>query len=100
MALISLVFHSSFSSHRATTMNKILFALCLSAISVSSWAAVASCESIEEKINTKLAGKKVTGYELEVISKDTATTKRVVGVCEGGKKKIIYKKTKAKKEAE
>ncbi|MFZ6753929.1 DUF1161 domain-containing protein [Undibacterium sp. Dicai25W] len=60
-------------------------------------AAVTSCDAIMDKINTKLEHKNVNDYSLKVISKDTETSLRVVGVCEGGSKKIIYKKHKAKK---
>ena len=65
--------------------------------STSGWAAITSCDDISDKIKTTLAHKEVKDYALEVVSKDTETSLRVVGVCEGGKKKIIYKKIKAKK---
>jgi len=39
-------------------------------------------------------------YALKVVPKDTETKLRVVGVCEGGSKKIIYQKQKAKKKTE
>ena len=58
----------------------------------SGWAAITSCDKIIDKINTKLEHKEVTGYSLTIVSKDTETKSRVVGVCEGGSKKIIYKK--------
>jgi hypothetical protein len=52
------------------------------------------CEAIMDKINAKLEGK-VSDYALKVVPKDTETKLRVVGVCEGGSKKIIYQKQKA-----
>ncbi|MFZ6850155.1 DUF1161 domain-containing protein [Undibacterium sp. RuRC25W] len=58
----------------------------------SGWAAVTSCDNIMNKINTKLEHKEVTDYSLNVVSKDTKSSLRVVGVCEGGSKKVIYKK--------
>jgi len=60
--------------------------------SASGWAAITSCDAIMEKINTKLEHKDVSDYSLKVVSKDTETSLRVVGICEGGSKKIIYKK--------
>jgi hypothetical protein len=53
-----------------------------------------------DKINAKLEGKGVSDYALKVVPKDTETKLRVVGVCEGGSKKIIYQKQKAKKKTE
>ncbi|MBC3877415.1 DUF1161 domain-containing protein [Undibacterium sp. FT79W] len=68
--------------------------------SASSWAAVTPCEAIMDKINAKLEGKGVSDYALKVVPKDTETKLRVVGVCEGGSKKIIYQKQKAKKKTD
>ncbi|MES2040109.1 MAG: DUF1161 domain-containing protein [Pseudomonadota bacterium] len=64
------------------------------------WAEVTSCETIKDKVAAKLEGKGVNNYSLQVVSKDTETKHRVVGTCEGGKKKIIYKKEKAGSKAE
>lgn len=71
-------------------MKKIILASSLILISVTSWAAVTSCDDIKSKIETKLAGKGVKNYTLQVVAKDVETTNRVVGSCEGGSKKIIY----------
>ena len=68
--------------------------------SATAWAEITSCETIKDKVAAKLEGKGVNNYTLEVVSKDTETKHRVVGSCEGGKKKIIYKKTKAGKSEE
>lgn len=68
--------------------------------SAPAWAAVTSCEAIKDKISTKLAGKNVSNYALEVVAQDTQTKLRVVGSCEGGSKKLIYKKTRHAKPAE
>lgn len=79
-------------------MKKTFLALSLTCLSASSFATVMSCEDLKTKIETKLAGKGVKNYTLEVVDKKTETTDRVVGSCEGDKKKIIYHKTKAPKE--
>ncbi len=65
-------------------------------------AEVASCDAIKEKIVAKLDGKGVKSYTLTVVGKDHESSLRVVGQCEGGKKKILYqrgKKAAEKKEA-
>jgi hypothetical protein len=55
------------------------------------WAAK-SCEELKGAITQKLDGKGVKGYTLEVVDADKAGDAKVVGSCEGGKKKITYKK--------
>lgn len=71
-------------------MKKYILASGLILISATSWAAVTSCDEIKSKIETKLAGKGVKNYALQVVAKDVETKNRVVGSCEGGSKKIIY----------
>ena len=51
-----------------------------------------SCETLIAEIEAKLASKGVTKFTLLIIPKDEATDSRVVGTCEGGAKKIIYKR--------
>ncbi|MEB0140600.1 MULTISPECIES: DUF1161 domain-containing protein [unclassified Undibacterium] len=68
--------------------------------SASVWAAVTPCDTIIEKIDMKLEHKDVKNYSLKVIDKNTETKLRVVGVCEGGEKKIVYQKTKSAKSPE
>ena len=71
-------------------MKKYFLASSLILISTPNWAAVTSCEEIKSKIETKLEGKGVKNYTLQVVAKDVETQERVVGNCEGGSKKIIY----------
>lgn len=63
--------------------------------SAPAWAEITSCETIKDKVAAKLERKGVNNYSLQVVSSDTETKHRVVGSCEGGRKKIIYKKEKA-----
>ncbi|HKW57573.1 MAG TPA: DUF1161 domain-containing protein [Candidatus Acidoferrum sp.] len=56
------------------------------------------CEELKTEIATKLDGKGVKGYSLDVVAKDAEVTDgKVVGTCEGGTKKIVYKKGGAAK---
>ncbi|MES2049473.1 MAG: DUF1161 domain-containing protein [Pseudomonadota bacterium] len=71
-------------------MKKVILASGLILLSATSWAAVTSCDAIKSKIETKLEGKGVKHYALQMVAKDTETKDRVVGTCEGGSKKIIY----------
>ncbi|MFZ6672995.1 DUF1161 domain-containing protein [Undibacterium sp. Rencai35W] len=78
-------------------MKPFILASSLILISTSSMAAITPCVDIKEKVEKKLEGKGVKNYSLQVVSKDVETKNRVVGVCDGGKKKIIYTKTKSAK---
>ena len=51
------------------------------------------CEELKSEIAAKLDAKGVKGYSLEIVAKDAdAADGKVVGTCEGGTKKIVYKK--------
>ena len=58
--------------------------------------AATPCEEVVKKIEEKLEKKGVKDYTLTVIPADEATELRVVGTCEAGKKKIVYKRGAAK----
>ena len=52
------------------------------------------CEELKSEIAEKLEAKNVKGYTLEIVDKDKEVTDgRVVGSCEGGTKKIVYRRT-------
>ena len=50
------------------------------------------CEEVKSEIAQKLDAKGVKFYTLEVVSKDQETDGKVVGTCEGGAKKIVYRR--------
>jgi hypothetical protein len=54
-----------------------------------------ACEDLKSEIAAKLDAKGVKGYALDVVSKDQDAEGKVVGTCEGGSKKIIYRKSGA-----
>ena len=54
-----------------------------------------SCDDLVAKIEQKLEKKGVKNYTLTVIPADEATELRVVGTCDAGKKKIVYKRSNA-----
>ena len=51
-----------------------------------------SCDEVRASIETKLTANGVKKYTLEVVPKDQATDLRIVGTCDGGTKKITYKR--------
>lgn len=54
---------------------------------------VKSCEELKADITKKLEAKQVKSFTLEVVSKDDKTDAKVVGTCERGSKKIVYRKS-------
>ena len=55
-----------------------------------------SCDEVKSDIAKKLEAKGVTAYTLEAVPKDQEVTDgKVVGVCEAGAKKIVYKREAA-----
>ena len=56
-------------------------------------AAGKACEELKMEIATKIEANGVKDYELTVVkSEDVKPEDKVVGSCEGGTKKIIYKR--------
>jgi len=52
------------------------------------------CEELKSEIAAKLDAKNVTGYSLDILEKDAEVTDgKVVGTCDGGTKKIVYKRS-------
>jgi hypothetical protein len=73
-------------------MKTFAFLAMLLAVSAPSHAAIKSCEDLKTEIEAKLKDHKVETYTLEVVDADKAGSGKVVGSCEGGKKKIVYAK--------
>ena len=51
-----------------------------------------SCDDLRASIEAKLSVKGVKKFTLEILPKDQATDLRIVGTCDGGLKKITYKR--------
>jgi hypothetical protein len=50
------------------------------------------CEELKGEIEAKLKAKGVKAWTIEVVAKDEQKEGRVVGTCEGGAKKLVYKR--------
>jgi hypothetical protein len=71
----------------------VAFAVLLFA-SVSAYAlAPKPCEELKAEIAKKLDANNVKVYSLEIVDKDKEVEGKVVGSCEAGTKKIVYRKT-------
>lgn len=51
-----------------------------------------SCDEVKAQIEAKIQAKGVKAFTLTIVPKDEKTDLRVVGTCDGGAKKIIYKR--------
>jgi len=51
------------------------------------------CDELKSEIAAKLETKGVKGYQLEIVATEEVKDQKLVGSCEGGKKKITYTKT-------
>jgi hypothetical protein len=50
------------------------------------------CDELKSEIAAKLETKGVKGYQLEIVATEEVKDQKVVGSCDGGKKKITYTK--------
>jgi hypothetical protein len=72
-------------------MKKMIAFLALSFVVAPAFAAK-NCEELKSEIAAKIDAKGVTGYTLEIIATEEVKDQKVIGSCEAGTKKIIYRK--------
>ena len=70
----------------------ILLALVL-ALAATPVLARKSCEELKGEIDAKLQAKGVKAWTIEIAGKDEQKEGRVVGTCDGGTKKLVYKRS-------
>ena len=75
-------------------MRTLLLAVLVLLLAAPAYGAGKPCEELKSEIDAKLKDKKVEGYTLEVVANDDVKDQTVVGSCEGGTKKIVYKREK------
>lgn len=51
-----------------------------------------SCEELKGEIEAKLKAKGVKSWTIDIVAKDEQKEGRVVGTCDGGTKKLVYKR--------
>lgn len=72
-------------------MKQVLLALsCTFVVSTAVYAD--NCEAVKAQIAEKIKANGVAEFSLEAIAKGTVTDKKVVGVCGGGTKDIVYQR--------
>jgi len=62
----------------------------LSLTAASAWAT--PCDSVKDQIDAKIKAKGVKTYTLDVVPAADVKDQKVVGSCEGGARKIVYKR--------
>ena len=79
-------------------MKRFIFVLVIIALFIcaSALAQIKPCDELKDEIDAKLQVKGVMNYTLEIVPADQVKEQKVVGSCDGGKKKITYTKEKAK----
>ena len=73
-------------------MPKVLLAALLVLAMCPALAQQKSCDDLKGEIEAKLKAKGVKGYSLDIVATADVKDAKVVGNCEGGAKKIVYKR--------
>ncbi len=73
-------------------LKKLLVGLAL-VLSASVSAEIKSCDTLKAEIDAKLQATGVTNYVLEVVDTSAIKDEKVIGSCDGGTKKITYRKS-------
>ena len=73
-------------------MKSIVLAVCVCLAATGAFAATKPCEELKAEIEAKLQANGVKNYTLEIVAADQVKDEKVVGTCDGGSKKVIYKK--------
>ena len=79
-------------------MKRFIFALVVITLFIYTlaFAQIKPCDELKGEIDAKLQAKSVANYTLEIVPTDEVKDQKVVGSCDGGKKKITYTKEKDK----
>ena len=70
----------------------IIAAVAAIAISGPAFAQKKSCDELKGEIEAKIKKNGVEKFSLDVVEKDAQAEGKIVGTCDGGSKKIVYKR--------
>jgi len=73
-------------------MKILVMAMALALVALPAIAQVKPCEELKSEIEAKIKGNGVKEFTLTIVDKDAAEDGKVVGTCDGGTKKIVYKR--------
>jgi uncharacterized protein DUF1161 len=72
--------------------NSLVVVVAWSLFSMSSFAQQKPCEELKAEVAAKLDAKGVKDYTLKIVTPEEVKSEKVVGSCEGGKKRLIYER--------
>ena len=72
--------------------NLLMIAAALLMIVTPAFGEIKPCEELKSEIDAKIKANGVKTYTLEIVPNDQVKEQKVVGSCDGGTKKIIYKR--------
>ena len=73
-------------------MGKVIVAALVLGLSGTAWADKKDCNELKSEIEAKIKKNGVDKFSLDVVDKDAQAEGKVVGTCDGGAKKIVYKR--------
>lgn len=75
-------------------MTKVMIAAVALALGTTgpAWAQRKDCNELKGEIEAKIKKNGVEKFTLDIVEKDAQTDGKVVGTCDGGTKKIVYKR--------
>lgn len=73
-------------------MKRISIAVLLAASACGAWSQGKGCESLKAAVEAKLIRKGVQHYSLNVVPVEEEREGRVVGRCDGGTRKLVYRR--------
>ena len=73
-------------------MIRAVAALVVLGLALPAWAQRKPCDELKAEIEAKLKAKGVEKYTLDIVAADAVKDAKVVGSCDGGTKKIVYRR--------
>jgi hypothetical protein len=73
-------------------MLRLIVAVAALGLAGTAWAQKKECGELKSEIEAKIKKNGVDKFSLDIVDKDAQAEGKVVGTCDGGAKKIVYKK--------
>ena len=73
-------------------MGKLIVAALVLGLSSTAWAQAKPCEELKGEIEAKIKKNGVDKFSLDIVDAGKQAEGKVVGTCEGGTKKVVYKR--------
>jgi Protein of unknown function (DUF1161) len=73
-------------------MGRLIVAALVMGLSGATWAQAKPCEELKGEIEAKIKKNGVEKFTLDIVDAEKQVEGKVVGTCESGTKKIVYKR--------